>query len=160
VLCLAGLLLLVALLARASAALHRFWQIPLAFFIFTVAGFLGDVNVSPLLQWFIRDVLREAPTVHNPLASSVVGTVVAQLFGSICLVLPILIPTKVSGGSLKSMFVGKGTRWAGLFVGIAGFLLFYVFVARELSSRFFPNNGVTTSRLLALASLIREMPTA
>ena len=62
---LAALLLTVAVLARRSRSLQRYWEIPFAFFVFTVAGFAGDVAISPLQQWFIHDVLHETPSVNN-----------------------------------------------------------------------------------------------
>src|SRR6266487_4522992 len=40
-------------------------SILVAFFVFTVAGFAGDVAISPLQQWFIHDVLHETPSVNN-----------------------------------------------------------------------------------------------
>jgi hypothetical protein len=33
--------------------LRRYWEIPFAFFVFTLAGFVGDVSISPLQHWFI-----------------------------------------------------------------------------------------------------------
>ncbi len=56
---LAALLLTVAILTRRSRSLQRYWEIPFAFFVFTVAGFAGDVSISPLQQWFIYDILHE-----------------------------------------------------------------------------------------------------
>src|SRR5690348_18514097 len=42
---LAALLLIATVLARRSENLKRYWEIPFAFFVFTVAGFLGDVSI-------------------------------------------------------------------------------------------------------------------
>src|SRR5207248_2934835 len=147
---LAALLLTVAVLTRRSQNLRRYWEIPFAFFVFTVAGFAGDVSISPLQQWFIHDVLHETPSVNNPLASTVLGTVLAQVFGTLSLVLPIILLTKASGSSLNTLFLNKQRSWVWLLVSIIGFLVFFLLAAFGLSSSFFPNNGVTFSRFLAL----------
>jgi membrane protease YdiL (CAAX protease family) len=147
---LAALLLIVAVLARRSRSLQRYWEIPFAFCVFTVAGFVGDVSISPLQHWFIYDVLHETPSVHNPLASTVLGTVLAQVFATLGLVLPIILLTKVSGSNLASLFLNKERSWKWLVVGIIGFLVFFLLAAFGLSKTFFPNNGVTFSRFLTL----------
>jgi membrane protease YdiL (CAAX protease family) len=147
---LAALLLTVAVLTRRSRSLQKYWEIPFAFFVFTVAGLVGDVSISPLQQWFIHDVLHETPSVHNPLASTVLGTVLAQVFGTLSLVLPIVLLTKASGSDLNALFLTKESSWKWLVVGIIGFLVFLLLAAFGLSKSFFPNNGVTLSRFLAL----------
>ncbi|HET8913394.1 MAG TPA: CPBP family intramembrane glutamic endopeptidase [Ktedonobacteraceae bacterium] len=146
----AALLLIAAVLARKSESLRRYWEIPFAFFIFTLAGFLGDVSISPLQQWFVHDVLHETPNVHNPLASTVLGTVLAQLFATFSLVLPIILLTMASGNDLSALFINRVKSWRWLVVGIIGFLIFFLLAAFGLSKSFFPNNGVTLSRFLAL----------
>ena len=147
---LAALLLIVALLARRSRSLQRYWEIPFAFFIFTIAGFMGDVSISPLQQWFIHGVLHETPSVNNPLAFTVLGTVLAQVFGTLSLTLPIILLTKASGSDLNSIFINKERNWKWLIVSIIGFLVFFFLAAFGISKSFFPNNGVTLSRFLAL----------
>ena len=147
---LAALFLTVAILTRRSRSLQRYWEIPFAFFVFIVAGFAGDVSISPLQQWFIHDVLHETPSVHDPLASTVLGTVLAQVFGTLSLVLPIILLTKASGSSLNSIFLNKQRSWVWLLVSIIGFLVFFLLAASGRSALFFPNNGVTFSRFLAL----------
>lgn len=149
-LALAALLLAVAVLTRRSQSLKLYWEIPFAFFVFTVAGFLGDVAMSPLQSWFIHDVLHETPSVNNPLASTVLGTVLAQLFGTLSLVLPIILLTKTSGSSLNALFLTRQRSWVWLVVSIVVFLVFFLLAAFGLSSSFFPNHGVTFSRFLAL----------
>ncbi len=147
---LAALLLIVAVLARRNENLRRYWEIPFAFFVFTLAGFVGDVSISPLQHWFIYGVLHETPSANNPLASTVLGTVLAQLFATLSLVLPIILLTKASGNDLNSIFINKVKSWKWLVVGILGFLVFFLLAAFGLSKSFFPNNGVTLSRFLAL----------
>ncbi len=147
---LAALLLIVAVFARRSRSLERYWEIPFAFFVFTIAGFLGDVAISPLQQWFIHNVLHETPSVNNPLASTVVGTVLTQVFGTLSLVLPIILLTRASGGSLSSLFLTKQRRWVWFLISIVVFVVFLLLAAFGLSSSFFPNKGVTLSHFLTL----------
>ncbi len=109
-LAIAALFLAIAVLARRSDSLRSYWELPFAFFVFTVAGFAGDVSISPLQQWFIHDVLHETPSANNPLASTILGTVLAQLFGTLSLVLPIILLTKASGNGLNAIFINKESR--------------------------------------------------
>jgi membrane protease YdiL (CAAX protease family) len=95
-------------------------------------------------------VLHETPSANNPLGSTVLGTVLVQLVSTLSIVLPIILLTKASGSDLKSIFIDKTrNRWA-LVIGVIGFLVFYRFTMSGRAERFFPNNGVTLSRFLAL----------
>jgi membrane protease YdiL (CAAX protease family) len=147
-----GLLWLGAgLFARRQAGLNPYWPLPFAFFIFTVAGILGDSSSWLSLQRaFVLNVLHETPTANNPLAATVWGSVLGQLAGTLGLVLPIILLVRASGEPLSSVYVQRPTNWKWLAVGAAGFVLFYLLAARGISARFFPNNGVTLPRLLAL----------
>ncbi len=148
---LAVIFLLVAIFAKRQQNLIKYWEIPFAFFIFTIAGILGDSNsFGSLQQAFVVNVLHETPSANNPIASTVFGTVLGQLVGTISLIVPIFLLTKSSGSDLKSIFIDRTrNRWV-LVVGIIGFLVFYLLSASGHTQRFFPNNGVTHSRFLAL----------
>src|SRR5205823_700695 len=87
VLGLAGLLLVLAMLSRRAQRLRRFWEIPFAFFVFTIAGFFGDGMVSPLQHLFVKDVLHETTSANNPLSFTIQGTVWAQLTDKLLLAL-------------------------------------------------------------------------
>jgi membrane protease YdiL (CAAX protease family) len=148
---LAALWLLAAAVARRQAALKAYWEIPFAFFIFIVAGIFGDASSwLSVQQAFVVNVLHEAPTANNPIAATVLGTVLGQLAGTIGLVLPIILLVKASGDKLSSVYIDRTTNWKWLAVGVAGFVLFYYLAARGFSARFFPNNGVTLARFLSL----------
>src|SRR2546425_6536032 len=109
---LSALFLSVAVLARRGQNLKRYWEIPFAFFVFTIAGFLGDGTISPLQHLFVKDVLHQTTSTNNPLASTVLGTVLAQLFGTLILVIPIILLTMASGSDLRSIFIGRArNRW-------------------------------------------------
>ena len=151
VLLLSALFLFLAVLARRGASLKRYWEIPFGFFVFTLAAFFGDGNISPLQHLFVRDVLRETTNTNNPLASSVWGTVLAQLFGTVLLVTPIILLTKASGSDLRSIFIARSRHWWGLVIGVVCFLVLYFLTVRGRTETFFPTHGaITGSRLLSL----------
>lgn len=152
-LALSAILLVAAVLARRSQSPRKYWEIPFAFFVFTIAGIAGDQG-GYVQQTFVRTVLHETPSANNPLASTVTGTVIAQLVSTLCLVVPILLLTRASGSDLKSIFIDRTRRLWPLIVGIAGFLLYYLISASGRAQRFFPNGGVTHSRFLALTPAI------
>ena len=151
VLVLSAVFLALAVLARRGRRFRKYWELPFAFFVFTIAGFLGDGMISPFQRLFVNDVLHQTTTTNNPLASTVLGTVLAQLFGTLMMVIPIILLTKASGGELRTIFLDRPrTRW-GLVVGIVCILVFYFLSLRGRTESFFPTNGVITpSRLLAL----------
>jgi uncharacterized protein len=147
---LAGLFLAIALVLKRTERLRRYWEIPFVFFVFTVAGFAGDVNVSPIQRGFVEKVLHQAPNVNNPLASTVLGTVLVQLFSTLCIVVPIVVLIKASGRDLGSLFISRSRSWVVPAIGLIGLLAFYYLAARGRTAGFFPNSGITPSRFLAL----------
>src|SRR5690349_2426699 len=146
---LSALFLALTVLARGRQTLRRYWEIPFAFFVFTIAGIAGDQG-GFIQQTFLRNVLHETPSANNPLGSTVMGMVLAQLASTASLVIPIIVLTRASGSDVKSIFIAKTRNWWTLVVGIIGFLVVYRFVASGHAQRFFPNNGVTPSHFLAL----------
>ncbi len=147
---LSALFLAIAVLARSAQGLRKYWEIPFAFFIFTIAG----VADALLLHGFIEYVLHESTSANNPLASTVLGTVLAQLVSTLSIVIPIILLTKASGSDLSSIFIDKTRIRRGLVVGIIGFLVFYLWTASGLAQALFPNNGVTLPQFLALTPAI------
>lgn len=149
-LCLAGALLGIALFLRRTETLLRYWEIPFAFFVFTLAGFAGDLNVSPLQRAFVSEVLHQAPTSHDPFASTVLGTVLVQAFCTLCLVAVIVVLIKASGDDLRSIYISKSQSWAVVAIGAIVLLVMYYLAARGRLAAFFPNHGMTTARFLDL----------
>jgi membrane protease YdiL (CAAX protease family) len=146
---LAALLLLIAVLAKRSPNLGKYWEIPFAFFVFTIAGIAGDQG-GFLQQTFVHQVLHQTPSANNPIGSTITGSVLAQLVSTACLVIPILLLTKISGNELKSIFINwPVNRWPVL-VGIIGFLVFYFYTASGRAERFFPGLAVTPGHFIAL----------
>ena len=152
VLMLSAALLAGAVAMRRSASLNRYWELPLAFSIFTAAGFLGDGNISPLVRAFGTGVLHQAPTSHNPFGVTVLGTVLAQVFGTIALTLPVILLTRASGADLRSIFIDRTRgRWP-ILVAIVAFALVFFLAGRGRTAAFFPVHGtISFSRFLGLA---------
>lgn len=147
-----ALLLAAAILMRRAPDLSQYWEIPFAFFVFTVAGFLGDGAISPLQHAFVNNVLHQTTSTNNPLASSVLGSVLAQLFATVVLVAPIVLLTRASGSDLRSIFIDRARRRWPLVVGIVAFLVIIFLTARGRTLAFFPTHGgVSASRFVALA---------
>jgi membrane protease YdiL (CAAX protease family) len=150
-LALATVLLLTTVLVKRKAGWNAYWELPFAFFMFTVAGIFGDASSWLSVQRaFVVNVLHEAPTADNPIAAMVLGTVLGQLAGTIGITIPILLLVKASGQKLSSVYIDRTTSWKWLAVGVAGFVLFYYVAARGFSARFFPNQGVTLPQFFAL----------
>lgn len=80
------LFLLLAVLARRSSSLRKYWEIPFAFFVFTIPGVVGD-QAGFIQQTLVRNVLHETPNANNPLASTVIGSVLVQLVSTASLVI-------------------------------------------------------------------------
>jgi len=79
---LSALFLSVAVMTRRGRNLKRYWEIPFAFFVFTIAGATDTI----FLHGFIDNVLHETPSTDNPLASTIVGTVLAQSVSTLSIV--------------------------------------------------------------------------
>jgi len=146
---LAAFFLLLAIFAKKTTHLIKYWEIPFAFFVFTTAGIIGDQG-GFIQHTLVRNILHDTPTANNPLASTVMGSVLAQVVSTASLIIPILLLTKASGNNLKSIFVNKTRTLWPLIVGVVGFVLFYLISSSERAQRFFPNHGVTRAQLLAL----------
>lgn len=147
----AAVLLVLALAARRTATLVRFWEIPFAFFVFFVAGFFGDGSISPFQHFFVSNALHESTGTNNPLASTMTGSVLAQIGGTILLAVPIIALTLASGRNLQEIFIAKPKDLWGLAVAVIVFLAFWFIALRGRTVSFFPIHGAfTTSRFLSL----------
>ena len=147
----AALLLGLALAAKRTATFARFWEIPFAFFVFFVAGFFGDGSISPFQHLFVSNILRESTSTNNPLASTMTGSVLAQIGGTILLAVPIIALTLASGRNLQEIFIAKPKSLWGLVVAVIVFSVFWFIALRGRTLSFFPIHGAfTTSRFLSL----------
>ena len=85
----------------------KYWQISLAFFIASFA-----LNLQAISGW-----LGFQTTTMN-------GLVLAMLSSSALVVASIIVLTRISGGSMYSIFLAKGKIKLGLLVGLISFLVF------------------------------------
>jgi membrane protease YdiL (CAAX protease family) len=143
-----GVLLALALLARRSSTLRRYWEIPLAFF--GMALFILADRYVP--QFLGTHILHDTPVPGNPLASTVSGTIVIALDELLLTVIAVLVVVWISRSSLGSIYLRRGRFGRAYVIGILGFVAFYVLTYRVLShTRFMPVNGTTSfSRYLGL----------
>ena len=133
-----GVLLALALLARRSSALHRYWEIPLAFF--GLALFILADRYVP--HFLVTHILHETPVPGNPLAATVSGTVIVQLDELLLTVIAVLVVVWISRSSLSSIYVRRGRVGRAYVIGLVGFIAFYVLTYRVLShSRVIPIPG-------------------
>lgn len=133
-----AVLLAMALLARRSSTLRRYWEIPLAFFGLSLF-ILADRYVPHLL---VTHILHDPPVSGNPLASTVSGTVVVQFDELLLTVIAVLVVVWVSRSSLGSIYFRRGRVGGAYVIGVVGFVALYVLTYRVLShSRFIPVNG-------------------
>jgi uncharacterized protein len=102
-------LLVVALLARRSQSLHKYWQLILGLFIMAFA-------VS--LDWWIAGFMQDsfAGYTDNPagLALEKFKTVIVVAFA-------VIVLTRLSGSSLGSIYVQRGDLKRGLTIGLIAF---------------------------------------
>jgi len=147
---LSGLFLACTSLTKKRQSLEKYWQIPFGFFVFALAGSLDLI----ITNRFIVDVIHQTSTATNPFASTVLGTVLAQLVITLSIVVPILLLTKSSGTGFGSIFIERERIWNGLRVGVVGFVIFYSLTFSGFLQALFPNNGVTPSRFLTLTPAI------
>jgi membrane protease YdiL (CAAX protease family) len=125
-----GVLIAAGLLALclASTQLTNLRQVrPLlwALFIFALVQVLNN-SLPPLVATYVVD---ESPTIGNPLASTVSGSVLMQFLETAIAVVPILVLARLASLDLGSLYVSTrpAVRW--LTFAIAAFLAIYAFIA-------------------------------
>jgi membrane protease YdiL (CAAX protease family) len=144
--------LAVTLFVRSVAALQPYWELSFAFFILACSRFLNSV-----VDLVGTAVLHDPPHAGDPLASTLSGTVVVQLLGTVVAIAPVLLSTLVTGRGLGSIYATKG-KLGGWFVFAVVFLVaFYVFLATlplrpgSPATHLLPTNGpLTLARFLGL----------
>ena len=109
----------------------KYWQILLAFFIASFA-----INLQSISGW----LGFQTKTMN--------GLVLAMLSSTALVVASIIILTRISGGSMYSIFLAKGKIKLGLLVGLIGFL---VFVALSIpgANYLFQGQNLTISKLVS-----------
>jgi len=117
--------LTLAVLFYRSEHFKKYWQVLMAFFIASFA-----LNLQSISGWFGFQ------------STSMNGLVLAMLSSTAIVVASIVVLTRISGGSMNSIFLAKGKLKLGLFVGLVGFLVFaalsipganYLFMGQNLT---------------------------
>jgi uncharacterized protein len=152
-----GLLVVAAFLAftlfvRKASSLRQFWELSFAFFVFALVQVLN--NSIP--GYVGTAILHDPPSAGNPLASTVSGTVVIQLLGTLIAIVPIIVLTRLSGRGLASVYACRGKVGTWLAFPLVFFVVFCVFTAtvalrpESPAQRLLPTSGaVTLDRFLA-----------
>ena len=117
--------LAVALSARAMPSLRPYWELAFAFFILAFVQVLN--SFIPIYAG--TSILHDPPSVGDPLASTVSGTVAIQLLETLLAIVPVVAFTLASGGSLESIYLRPGKLGGWLAFAVAFFVLFFAFVA-------------------------------
>ncbi len=99
--------LTLAILALRNERLKKYWQVLMTFFIASFA-----LNLQAISGW-----LGFQTTTMN-------GIVLAMLSSTVLVVISIVALTRISRGSMNSIFLAKGKLKVGLLVGLIGFLVF------------------------------------
>jgi membrane protease YdiL (CAAX protease family) len=100
-----------ALVLRRSQRHNKYWMIMFAFFIASFAQAL-DYYFS---GWLL--------SIMNLSVKTPAGIVIDKLESTFLIVVPIIILTKVSGGSMGSIYLQKGRLRLGLIIGVVTFLI-------------------------------------
>jgi hypothetical protein len=130
-----ALLLLVAVCLRRSKRLEKYWQIFFALFILLVA-----LTVSLVFGSFLFDSLGAKDSVP-------VGWALPKLNETILIVLVVILFTRLSGGSLGSIYIQKGNLKLGLIIGIATFVLAAA-GSIPMANLLFAGNNLTLARVV------------
>ncbi|HLI65995.1 MAG TPA: CPBP family intramembrane glutamic endopeptidase [Caulobacteraceae bacterium] len=126
----------------------------LAFFVFAVVQVLN--NVVPKL--ILADVLHETPTPGNPLASSLVGSIVIQLAETAIALVPILLLTLAPGETAAGMYLQKGRVGFWLAAALVFFAALYLLTLRVAARHVFPLHGaMPVGRFLSLSPALLLM---
>ena len=131
-------LLALALLAKRSSTLNRYWQIPLVFFGMALF-WLADQYVPDFLR---TQVLHVKTISGNPIASTLSGTIIVQLDELVLTVLAVLVVLWITRTPLSSIYVRRGRFGRAYVIGVIGLVALYVLTFRALQhSRFVSFNG-------------------
>jgi uncharacterized protein len=151
----AVVLLTITVLVRRSSTATVSWQLPYVLFIFAFVQVLN--NSVP--AFVLTNVLRENALDGDPLAASVVGTVVIQLVEALIAIVPILVLIRVAGLSLGSIYWRMGRFGRAHALAIVAFVGLYLLIGLSPTAhRFLPINGtMTVGRYLALSPALLIM---
>jgi membrane protease YdiL (CAAX protease family) len=130
------LLLIAVLLARKSTRFEKYWQVWLGLLIMTIA-------VS--LDWVFGIYLMDYVGVRG---NTPVSFALLKLNECVVVVCSVILFTRISGGSLGSIYLQKGNLKLGLIIGL---IAFFVCIAGSIPMTFlmFKPGGLTFARIIS-----------
>lgn len=151
-------LLLLTIAAHRTARWQKYEELPFGFFVFFVAGIVGDGNGYIQHEIIFTDLLHEVPSVSGQagIAPTIAGTVISQFIGAVCQTGAVILLIKVTGRSLSSIYISRATFRRLMLVALSSFVLFYVLGAVPIifpegfTARLFPRNSLTWSHFFEL----------
>lgn len=135
---LAAVLLAASLLLRRSERLHQYWLLIFGLFIMITA-------VS--LDWYIGSYWVTSGMI-NP--NTAMGSALQKISELVVIGLTILLLTRVSGGSLGSIYLQKGNLKLGLIIGAATFVA-AALLAIPIANYMFMGKDLTIAKILPWA---------
>ncbi len=123
--------LVLTILFHKNERYRKYWQILLAFFIASFA-----LNLQAISGW-----LGFQTTTMD-------GLVLAMLSSTALVAASIIVLTRISGGSMYSIFLAKGRIRLGLLVGLIGFLVFFA-LSIPGADLLFQGQNLTITKLLS-----------
>jgi membrane protease YdiL (CAAX protease family) len=127
---------------RRNIRFKDYWKVFFALFIFSFV-------------WLFRHSILDSSFVH-PYYSTLDGNVIAQLIDSSLVIVSIIILTKLSGGTISSIFFKKGNVRLALLVGLPVLAIMF-FVSVGIAQAFgglFGSSGVSFPYLLRLTGYL------
>lgn len=151
----AGILLAVTLVLKRSASRRDSWELAFVLFVFAVVQVLNN-SLPAFVQ---SNILHDQPVAGDPLASTVLGTVVIQLFETLIAVVPIVVLARLAGLSMGSLYVRVGRSGRIRVAAFVVFALVYLVIGLSPAAhRFLPVNGaITLDRYLGLTPALLVM---
>lgn len=142
----AAIFLVLALLARGSERLHKYWLIPFAYFTalisISVDYYLG------LNKWILP---RLGLSTYSP-----AGLAIDKLESSLLGITVILILNGLAGQKLDSLYLRRGRLGLGLTVGLAAFAVMVAAVI-PITELFFNGESLSWARIMAWAPWVLVM---
>ncbi len=130
-------LLCTAVILRKRGPAGKLWQVLFAFFIASLVA-----------------IFQATPEMWQLLSGAGLGgidlLVAFQLLSTLLIVIPIIVLTKVSGGSLDSIYLNKGNLLLGVFVGVTAFFIFAA-TSIPVAALLFRGRELTLARLIGWA---------
>lgn len=134
-------LVLCAVFFGAALVLHRAadtrWPLALAFGTLSLVQLLNN----SLPGYVAVQVLHAPPTDGDPLAGTLLASVVVQLLEAAVAIVPVVVLTVASGQSLGSIYIRGGVDRRWLLGACAFFVVFCVFIATRGAQRILPSNA-------------------